>query len=615
MATRIKSSNITGGAILASNLASNLKTYSEDIFTADGSTTAFTITDQPLGTNQLLVSLDGVVQPVSSYSVSGSTLTISPAVVTGVEIRAIHLGIRGNASENVVNLNDVLDVNAANPSSGQVLKWSGSAWEPATDLTGGGGGGLALTDLSVGTEAAASGNGGISYNSSTGAFTYAPPLLNELTSVGDVDFGSNKILYSNVYSTLSDLTAVSASDYHGMFAHVHATGKAYFAHGGAWIPLANESTALAYADLSVTTASASSGGSLSYNSGTGVFTYTPPDLSSYLTSVPSQSLDDLSDVSASSPSSGQVLKWNGSAWAPASDLTASGGSGISLTDLSVTVASAGSTTFAYNNTTGVFTYTPPDLSSYLTSVPAQTFSSLTGKPTTLSGYGITDAQSTLVSGTNIKTVNGSSLLGSGNIVVSGGTSYSDSDVDSHLNQSNPTSGYVLSWNGSDYAWVSNGSGSGLSDVVDDTTPQLGGNLDAQSNNITSLGTINTHTIPSGTGTIALVGDAPTHTFVLGSNGSNDYTFSDADNHWFPSTVNDPVLYLRRGETYIFTNNSGGSHPFQIRVSNGGSAYSTGVTNNGASSGNIVFKIPMGAPSTLYYQCTAHSGMGNTINIV
>ena len=28
-------------------------------------------------------------------------------------------------------------------------------------------------------------------------------------------------------------------------------------------------------------------------------------------------------------------------------------------------------------------------------------------------------------------------------------------IDSHLNQSNPTSGYVLSWNGSDYAWVSN----------------------------------------------------------------------------------------------------------------------------------------------------------------
>ena len=35
------------------------------------------------------------------------------------------------------------------------------------------------------------------------------------------------------------------------------------------------------------------------------------------------------------------------------------------------------------------------------------------------------------------------------------TVYANTDVDNHLNQSNPTSGYVLSWNGTDYAWVDN----------------------------------------------------------------------------------------------------------------------------------------------------------------
>ena len=49
------------------------------------------------------------------------------------------------------------------------------------------------------------------------------------------------------------------------------------------------------------------------------------------------------------------------------------------------------------------------------------------------------------------------------------------------------------------------------DLVADTTPQLGGNLDAQSNNITNLGTINTHTIPSGTDT--LLGRATTDTLT------------------------------------------------------------------------------------------------------
>ena len=64
--------------------------------------------------------------------------------------------------------------------------------------------------------------------------------LTGATFTGDVDFGSNKITYANVYSQLADLP--SASTYHGMFAHVHATGKGYYAHGGNWMPLVNEDT-------------------------------------------------------------------------------------------------------------------------------------------------------------------------------------------------------------------------------------------------------------------------------------------------------------------------------------------------------------------------------------
>ena len=49
------------------------------------------------------------------------------------------------------------------------------------------------------------------------------------------------------------------------------------------------------------------------------------------------------------------------------------------------------------------------------------WSSITGTPTTRAGYGITDAQATLVSGTNIKTVNGNTILGSGNLTIDVGT--------------------------------------------------------------------------------------------------------------------------------------------------------------------------------------------------
>ena len=46
--------------------------------------------------------------------------------------------------------------------------------------------------------------------------------------------------------------------------------------------------------------------------------------------------------------------------------------------------------------------------------------------------------------------------------------FGTADVDAHLNQSNPTSGYVLSWNGSDYAWVAQTGGSSYGDSDVDT---------------------------------------------------------------------------------------------------------------------------------------------------
>jgi len=81
----------------------------------------------------------------------------------------------------------------------------------------------------------------------------------------------------------------------------------------------------------------------------------------------SLSLTDLSDVNAGAPSTGQVLKWSGSEWQAASDLTAAG-AGIGLSDLSITINPPGISSLTYNNTTGVFQFTPIDINSYLTNV-------------------------------------------------------------------------------------------------------------------------------------------------------------------------------------------------------------------------------------------------------
>jgi hypothetical protein len=134
--------------------------------------------------------------------------------------------------------------------------------------------------------------------------------------------------------------------------------------------------------------------------------------------------------------------------------------------------------------------------------------------------------------------------------------------------------------------------------------------------ISTLGTvqISSGIVTATSGIVTYFGDtsnAADGRWTLGANGSADYTFTGIG---FTQTTNDPVLYLARGRVYEFVNNSGGSHPFQIRVSDGGAAYSDGVTNNSAASGVIRFEVPFNAPNTLYYQCTSHSGMGNTISV-
>ena len=135
---------------------------------------------------------------------------------------------------------------------------------------------------------------------------------------------TGKILYGNNYDNIGDLPG--ANTYHGMFAHVHATGKGYFSHNGNWIELLDVST----------------------------------------------SIGDLSGVDLTvGPTDGQVLKWeqSSSSWKAANDLTGGGGGGgLALTDLSAGNATAsGGGSLSYNDGTGAFTFTPPDLSGFLTS--------------------------------------------------------------------------------------------------------------------------------------------------------------------------------------------------------------------------------------------------------
>ena len=84
------------GSVGADQLAANLKSFTTDAFTGDGSTVAFTLTETPTVANSVMVFVDGILQKTSTnYSISGATLTFTSAPDASSEIEAKHMGLRG----------------------------------------------------------------------------------------------------------------------------------------------------------------------------------------------------------------------------------------------------------------------------------------------------------------------------------------------------------------------------------------------------------------------------------------------------------------------------------------------------------------------------------------
>jgi hypothetical protein len=105
---------------------------------------------------------------------------------------------------------------------------------------------------------------------------------------------------------------------------------------------------------------------------------------------------DAGPIVVSNPQTGQVLKWNGSQWTNASDAGGGSGSGglssisVGADDSALRIVEAGEA-FLILGGTGVTTSSDVEGNITINASFDGTFSSITGKPTTLGGYGITDA--------------------------------------------------------------------------------------------------------------------------------------------------------------------------------------------------------------------------------
>ena len=104
------------------------------------------------------------------------------------------------------------------------------------------------------------------------------------------------------------------------------------------------------------------------------------------------------------------------------------------------------------------------------------------------------------------------------------------------------------------------------------------------------------------------------TWNITASGTDHYVFEGPG---LDGAQNDPTIYLLRGQTYVFDNNSG-SHPLQIQYeggNTGGTQYNDGIQNNNVSGAELFWNVQNDAPDVLYYQCTSHVNMWGKIIIL
>lgn len=198
-----------------------------------------------------------------------------------------------------MNISDLLDVNAPTPSVGKVLKWDGTAWVPETDLVTTGGG-------TVSTTARISGDG------STGNPLDIAPQNAQTGEVLKWDGSS--------WAPAADLNTDADSDPTNELQTLSLNGTDLsLSNGGGTVALPTGTTYSAGTGISISGTTISNTGDINPSDDITTGTSANGDVSGIFSNL---SVDKIKGrtVSSSTPSNGQILKWNGSAWAPSTDL-------------------------------------------------------------------------------------------------------------------------------------------------------------------------------------------------------------------------------------------------------------------------------------------------------
>ena len=86
---------VPDGSITYAKLANNIRQFTVDTFTANGTGSTIALTETPASANSLIVSVDGVIQTApTNYTLSGSTITFTGVPDNGANVVVKHIGFR-----------------------------------------------------------------------------------------------------------------------------------------------------------------------------------------------------------------------------------------------------------------------------------------------------------------------------------------------------------------------------------------------------------------------------------------------------------------------------------------------------------------------------------------
>ena len=222
------------GSVTYNKLANNIRLFTTDNFTSNGTVSTFSLSEQPADANTVLVTVDGIVQRATEhYGLSGKTITFTSTPASNSLISIRHLGFRTTTTVTAIppgtNISNPVITNGMTVTGDVTV--SGNVTMNVLNFTHIASGDVATFTDTLGVAAnctTASGNTSVTYRSNTAAIVPGMFVTGGTIAIGTTVtsvVNANTITISSAAANSSTNTALTFYTQNKLLAsHVSAPG-------------------------------------------------------------------------------------------------------------------------------------------------------------------------------------------------------------------------------------------------------------------------------------------------------------------------------------------------------------------------------------------------------